>query len=70
MTTATALRDLYRQQREAIADEIRETNEDGSPRWTLEEIGKRRGISRERVRQIGKLYGLERNKKAWEVAST
>lgn len=65
--TATSLRELYRIQREAIADEIRETHEDGSPRWTYDEIGQRRGISRERVRQIAVKYGLERRPKAKAV---
>lgn len=58
--TASTLRELFRQQRDEIAEEIRATRPDGSPRWTLAEIGHRRGISRERVRQIGKLYGIER----------
>lgn len=58
--TATSLRELYRIQREAIADEIRETNADGRPTWTYDQIAKRRGISRERVRQIAVKYGLER----------
>jgi len=62
--TAQTLRDLYRQQRDAIAAEIQATRPDGRPLYTLDEIGKARGISRERVRQIGKLYGLERRKRA------
>lgn len=60
MTATAALRELYRQQREAIADEIRERDADGRPRWTYDEIGRRRGISRERVRQIAVKYGIER----------
>lgn len=56
----TSLQDLFRTQREAIAAEIRETDDFGRPRWTYQEIGDRRGISRERVRQIAKLYGLRR----------
>lgn len=63
MTTTTALRDQRRQRRDAIADEIRERDESGRPRWTYDEIGQRRGISRERVRQIAVKYGLERRAK-------
>lgn len=58
--TATSLRELYRIQRESIADEIRAIGDDGRPLWTYDEIAKRRGISRERVRQIAVKYGLER----------
>jgi DNA-directed RNA polymerase sigma subunit (sigma70/sigma32) len=61
--TASSLRELYRIQREAIADEIRERDENGCPKWTYDEIGQRRGISRERVRQIAVRYGLERRAK-------
>ncbi len=61
--TATSLRELYRIQREAIADEIRERDENGRPKWTYDEIGQRRGISRERVRQIAVKYGLERRRR-------
>lgn len=61
--TASSLRDLYRQQREAIAAEIQATTPDGRPLYTLDEIAKRRGISRERVRQIGATFGIARRTK-------
>lgn len=67
--TATSLRELYRIQREAIADEIRERAGDGRPMWTYDEIAKRRGISRERVRQIAVKYGLERRAKPKAVTA-
>ena len=63
MITATTQRELFRKQRDAIAAEIAEKDEAGKPRWTYAEIGGRRSISRERVRQIAKMYGLERRPK-------
>lgn len=62
--TATSLRELYRIQRESIADEIRAVDDTGRPLWTYAEIAERRGISRERVRQIAVRYGLERRPRA------
>lgn len=61
MSEAAELRRLYRQRREQIADEIRIT---GAGSKTYDEIGKAYGISRERVRQIAKLFGLERRPRA------
>lgn len=62
MITAKSQRELYRHQREAIAAEIAEKDQFGGPRWTYQEIADRRSISRERVRQIAVLFGLERRK--------
>lgn len=67
--TATSLRELYRIQREAIADEIRAVGDDGRPLWTYAEIAAVRGISRERVRQIAVKYGLERRAKPKAVTA-
>jgi len=54
----TSLRETHRQKREQIAAELRETDEHGLPRWTYQEIGDRHKISRERVRQQAKRFGL------------
>lgn len=61
MTVKSELFRLYRQRREQIADEIRMSGKD---KRTYAAIGKAYGITRERVRQIAKLYGLERRKQA------
>lgn len=63
MITASTQRELFRLQRESIAAEIKEKDEHGKPRWTYAEIGDRRSISRERVRQIAKMFGIERRRK-------
>lgn len=47
-----------------IAAEVQLIDIDGLPRYTYAQIGKRNGgISRERVRQIAKQFGVERGKK-------
>jgi hypothetical protein len=51
----TPLQLQFQQQRHAIADAIRAT-----PVRTYEQIGAEFGITRERVRQIAKRYGLRR----------
>jgi DNA-directed RNA polymerase sigma subunit (sigma70/sigma32) len=50
----SALRETYRNRREQIAAALRDTKQ------TYEAIGAVFGISRERVHQIAKRYGLER----------
>lgn len=50
----TATRETYRNRREEIAVALRD------PTQTYQAIGAAFGISRERVRQIAKRYGLER----------
>ena len=59
----TSTRERYRQRRAEIATEIAEMDGAGKPRWTYAEIGERHGITRERVRQIAKLHGVERRRK-------
>jgi DNA-directed RNA polymerase sigma subunit (sigma70/sigma32) len=51
----TPLQLQFQQQRHAIADALRAT-----PVRTYEQIGAEFGITRERVRQIAKRYGLRR----------
>lgn len=53
--TMIARRERFRQRRDAIADALRAGR-------TYAEIGAEFSITRERVRQIAKLYGLERRK--------
>lgn len=59
----------YRQRRSEIAAEIAETDDKGKPRWTYDEIGKRRGITRERVRQIAVKHGVDRRRKQGPAAA-
>lgn len=57
-------RDEFRARRHLIAAEVQMLDIDGLPRYTYAQIGKRNGgISRERVRQIAKQFGVERGKK-------
>lgn len=53
----TPLQLQYQEQRHKIAAAIRDT-----PTRTYEQIGAEFGITRERVRQIAKRYGLQRRK--------
>lgn len=55
----TPLQLQFQQQRHRIAEAIRST-----PTRTYEQIGAEFGITRERVRQIAKRYGLQRRKDA------
>lgn len=57
MSTASELRQGFRARREEIAAKLRAGD------TTYAQIGALYGISRERVRQIAKLFGLERRPK-------
>ena len=54
----TSTRDEYRQRRAKIAAAVQNRPDD-----TYEVIGNEYGISRERVRQIAKQFGVERRRK-------
>lgn len=57
-------RDEFRARRQVIAAEVQLLDIDGGPRYTYKQIGERNGgISRERVRQIAKQFGVERKSK-------
>lgn len=58
MSAARSLRELYRNRRAEIAAAVKDR-----PKDSLDAIGKEYGITRERVRQIAKLYGIERRPK-------